>query len=124
MPVLDESMLASKVEEEMRRMDDSFLRKIAIGVVSAVVVQFFFSIYFAGTLSNQVGNNTKAIEIFAERLKSQDATAVALEKVKTLVEVMALDKAKNDLKFETIVAEQQRLAINVERALLVRENKK
>lgn len=106
---------------ELRRMDDSFLRKIAIGVISAVVVQFLFSVYFAGTLSNQVGNNTKAIEIFSDRLKSQDVTAVALEKVKTLVDVMVSNNAKIEIKFDAIIAEQQRLALTIERANLMRE---
>ena len=37
---------------------------------------------------------------------------------------MALDKAKSDLKFESIIAEQQRLAITIERANLIRDIKK
>lgn len=103
----DDVGIAAKVEEEMRRKDDSFLRKIAVSVASATIIQVFISIYFAGTLSNQVSNNTKAIEALAKRSESQESMAVTLERVKTLVEGLVISAAKSEDRLSAVAAEQQ-----------------
>lgn len=103
-------------EEEVRRKDDSFMRKIAVGVTVAIVMQAGFSIYFAGALSNQVGNNTKALSLVAKKLEAQEHISVAISRVETQISGLSTTIERMMLKVETIDREQQRRTNIVERA--------
>lgn len=101
-------VIAEEIDKEFRRKDDSFLRNIVIGVITALVVQLLGFIYFAGMLSNQVDNHTKAIEAILVDVASKDSTVIALERVKTVVEGLAYSTGKLSDKLDLVASEQLR----------------
>lgn len=103
-------------EEDVRRKDDSIMRKIAVGVTVAIVMQAGFSIYYAGSLSNQVANNTKALALVAEKQHNQEKISVAISRVETQIAGLSTTIERMMLKVETIDREQQRRTNIVERA--------
>lgn len=101
---------------EMRRKDDTILMKIAVGLSIAMFTQVGFSIYYAGSLANQVSNNTKAIEIIAKRMEMQDATATSLARVEVMIESLTSNLNRIADKVEGVTVEQQRRTPVIDRA--------
>lgn len=81
------------------RKDDSFMRKMVGAVFVAMIGQGIFSIYYAGQLTNQVSNNTKAIAHFAENQDNQNGLAIQLAEIKTTVNLLVatVDRATDKL---------------------------
>ena len=108
--------MSGTTEEEVRRKDDSFMRKIAVGVTTAIIMQAGFSVYFAGSLSNQVANNTKALALVAQKLQSQEQLNIALSRVETLISGLSSTTQRLIIKVDAMDREQQRRTSIVDRA--------
>lgn len=106
----------SEHEEEHYREDDSFLRKIAIGVLVAVIIQAGGLIYMLGTLTNQVSNNTKSITAMMAILEKQEEGGKSLIRVMTLVEGLTTSVNRVADRLENVATEQNRRALIIDRA--------
>ena len=105
-----------QTEDDMRRKDDSFMRKIAVGVTIAITIQAGFSIYYAGSLANQVTNNTKALEMMATKMDTQLQTSSSIARVEVLVESLNSVMERLSGSLEKVQTEQQRRLQIVDRA--------
>lgn len=106
--------IEAEIGKEFRRRDDSFIRNIAVGVISAFIVQIGAFIYFAGTLANQVEHNTKSIDFILNVLAAKDSTPLSVERLKTLVEGLAVSTTKLAEKLDSVASEQQRRRIIID----------
>lgn len=91
---------------EYHRKDDSFLRKMIAGVFVALIIQGVFSVYYAGQLTNQVGNNTAAIAKFAESQKNTNNLEIKLTEIKTVVDRLVTDVGKASDKLTEVSTNQ------------------
>lgn len=66
---------------EFRRKDDAFIRRVAVVVLSAVIVQAFVAIYFAGAVVHQVNANTNALLKFQDLDRRLTRMEVSLENI-------------------------------------------
>ena len=103
-------------EEDHHRADDSLLRKVAVGVLIAIVIQSGSGIYMFGTLSNQVANNTKSITAAMDMLEKQSAASNSLIRVVTLVEGLTTSVNRVADRLELVATEQNRRALIIDRA--------
>lgn len=100
---------ATEVSEqhmEYHRKDDSLLRKVLVGVFILMVGQGGTTIYFAGQLTNQVSNNTKAIAKFAENQESQQTLAIQLAEINVTVKNLSDNVDKASIKLDAVSINQ------------------
>jgi hypothetical protein len=103
-------------EKDHYRKDDSMLRKIAIGVLVAILVQAVGWVYMLGSLTNQVANNTKAISAMTVIIEKQGEASVSLVRVMTLVEGLTISVNRVADRLENVATEQNRRALIIDRA--------
>ena len=98
------------------RADDSILRKVAVGILIALIVQAGGWIYMLGSLTNQVENNTKAITAAMSLIEKQSQTNTTIVRVMTLVEGLTSSVNRVADRLESVATEQNRRALIIDRA--------
>lgn len=94
-------------QQQHYRKDDSVLRKSVIAVVIALAVQAVSVIYFMGQLTNQVSNNTRAIQELAKGQEIQHGSIASIARLDATVSLMVsrMDRLADKLDF---VADEQK----------------
>ena len=95
-------------EIDHKRKDDSFMRRIVIGVTIAIITQAIVTIYYSGKLSNQVGNNTNAISSLVKKIDSQNIMATQIAEIKVTVNFLAAAVTKFGDKLDGVASEQEK----------------
>ena len=103
-------------ELEHYRKDDTVLRKVAVGVLATIFVQAIGWVYMLGSLTNQVGNNTKAISAMTRLVEKQNESGTSLARVEVLVQSLTTSVNRVADRLETVATEQNRRALIIDRA--------
>lgn len=93
---------------EVKRKDDSFFRKVGVGLTAGLLLQAGVTIFSYGILSNQVANNTKAITAFAAKNEQQNQINISLGKLEVLLNTMNIQMQAFSTKLDYVAGEQQR----------------
>ncbi len=105
-----------------KREDDLMLRKLAVGIASAIFIQAIGWVYMLGVLSNQVENNTKSINSLSILLEEQREINSTMIRIHTLVEGLGTSVNRLTDRIESVANEQNRRALIIDRADRFMEN--